>query len=414
MSLTTLALPENISFCRNNNEISITLATDLPLTTANLKIKCILFIEHDYGSGTFWPYVQLLDPDENGECKFFWHDIIEDIFEHQFDDLPSTTPVIAQHVVRNYKFLAVELSGDPQTSTDALISGSLTTQRQAVYGGIALEKFSERPFFGLTNWHGQELQKSFFDNMGATVRTFTDQMQFLPFWWHNYPGVGNYLACKVAVKMYKSDGTTQTIYPYSEPVNINQVIHFPVGFTQLALVGYETASVKVIKYEVWTYGTAAMGNVSQPNSSHIRTYHVRRDYQEFKRYLYYRNSLGTLSAFAICGRMIRDVNVKKEMALSYWEKGYNQFKGGTVNSYNQIIDRMEFATGTLTAAEERQLIDILQSDHLIVGAINGQKQLPVDIASLKISPTEDQNIKTFNIALMPKFNNQIADVMAVE
>lgn len=415
MSLSYISGPENASLVRNDNEVTVTVNTDLPLTTANLKIQTWLMVETVYDSGTYNIFArQTLDPDQDGNCKFFWHNYLKDAFDRAYDQLTngSTAPVQSTKTVLRYYFVAIERSGEPQDTTDYLLTGPITTPRYAINGGISKQRYAVKPYFGATGWHGDELEDSFLDNLGTEIRTFITQDQWAPFFWHDNASNGNLDTFALDIRLFKSDGTTQVIQVHNlTNIDKYQLHYLPVGFTQLNLTAYETPTVKVVKYMIQASGTTHAATLSQ--ISHARYYHVRRQHMEFQHFISYQNSLGTISTIALNGRRIRDVEIQKDLISTYWEAGMDSRLGeGTI--YDVLAsDHLKFGTGTITRSEQRQMLDLLHSRHLQINLGSDQENVSVKVAGLKWTDTEDQNIVKFDIALAINWQNEIADVMAI-
>lgn len=415
MSLTVVQVPD---LCMHaGNEMACIISTNLPLSTANLEILCGINVELVYGSGTFSILVtRRLQPDQNGQCRFFLNEFLWDAFEEQFDvpAFGSATPYLLQHVVRKYTLFAIEYSGDPQTATQVLSTGTLAQQRFAVKGALAEARFAYNRFFGATGWNALPtgaggMGRAFLDWRGTKPRTRLDEDQWLHFHWQDPSGVVGPAALDYKVKWYRSDGTDGTITITTPVIQLHEVYGLPAGFEQLSLSTYETASDKIYKYETWM-SVDILGTPTP--QSEVKTWQVDRDYYEFAVQLQYINSLGVMEQLTLRGARTKTFNIEQNIIESYRDSSYDSDQGESTVFDVLVENGFVALSGAGTAQEGKQFADLKASKkRLLRTATSGQRNMPIRVkaGSHEIDPLK--NTFTYSIEVMQDFRDKVPDLI---
>lgn len=416
MSLTILQLPENCMHA--GNEMSCILHTTLPLSTANLEILCGINVELVYGSGSFSILVtRRLQPDANGNCRFFLNEFLWDSFDGQFDvpAVGGSSAYQVQHNVRKYTLFAVEYSGDPQTVSDLLSSGPIAQERYAVKGALAEARFALRGFFGISGWNNLAVGaggfgKAFLDWRGPKPRTRLTEDQWLHFHWQDTTGTVGNAAMDYKCTWYRSDGATGTFTVLTTPViRIHEEYGLPAGFAQLGLSANETANDKILKYELWM----SVNILGTPTpQSEIKTFEVDRDYYEFAQQLQYINSLGVMEQLTLRGAKTKTFNIEKESIEAYRDSSYHSTVGETTVFDVLVQNGFVALSGAGTAQEGKQFADLKASRKvLLLTASSGQNNIPVRIKGGEHSIDPLKNTFTYSIEVMQDFRDKVPDLI---
>lgn len=420
MALTVVDLPDYA--LHTGNEISVVLETDLALSTPNLKIALALSIELVYGSGTYVLQPAIwLDPDANGQCKFFIERYLADCFERELD-IPQengTTITLCDHVVRRYKMFAAEHSGEPQVVTDDILSGSLTNVRYAFHGGIPVQHFISKSYFGGSGWAVNELGwplpipfpplpgvPPFMDWRGRTVRTGLTQDQWLYFYWPTLAGQDTATA-ELWVKHYHEDGTDATFMFDDFAVDVHEVWMVPAGRVQLGLDAIEViAGSPILKYELWV---KAMVGIYNLQVSETKTFLVDWEYYEFETEMQYRNGLGTMTQLLLRGRPEKETATKKEEAEAYHQLGMNDYLGNTMVHAVEVKDGVNHASGLLNAAELKQFRELLASTQVMVKDAS-LGWVKVNVMTSNISDDPLDNVRRVTLEHVPGWQNEVVNM----
>jgi hypothetical protein len=419
MTLVATSVPDEIAHC--GNEISCTIQTSLLTNTPNLKIQCYLQVEIDYMSNTHTIWAsQILDPDSNGNCKFFWDRYLWDSFQNNFDVpiLNDSSEFQLQHIVKRYALFAVELSGSPQTTTDTLASGDLSSIRFAVKGAIPKHRLKERPFFGATGWNlqasGQNgLGKAFLDWRSPSVSTPTGSEQWLYWLWQD-PGsiFGSLSGVKYFVKYYRSDGLTNRIEVLTTPlVDVYSHWGFPAGFNQLNLSQFETALDKITKYETFVAMPDPINIGQFIDLSERKLWYVDRKHYPQIANLSYINSLGCLTQFQLKGEASYNVVVDKKVSPHYWDQAYTMEHGESSANVIHVDNQGIMATGVLSRNEATQFQDIIASPKVLLTLFD--QRLPIVLKNAKIPVKIDDNLYSYKLEFSYDYNDSVADTFIV-
>jgi hypothetical protein len=413
MSLSVISLPEAIELA--GNEIMVKIHTDLPLATANLKIACYINVELVYGSGSYTTYAeQILDPDNDGNCTFFWDRFLLDSFGKSFD-LPTvngTAPLLLNHVVKRYNIFAIEKSGSPQSNTDFLFTGPIAQTRYAYKGAIPKHRRNYMPFFGASGWNistpaAGGLDKAFFDWRGKTTTTRTDNEQWVYYMHQDAFFLFPTATVKLRTKYYRSDGYATEITSHSITLNKYEVCAFPVGFEQLNLAAYETPTAKITKYETVVSLWYPLGS-QWLELSERKTWKIDRNFQHRSVQFSFINSLGVLTQFQCNGSRTISTTPNKTEVPQYWEQSFDLINGESA-TYNTVTDEMfTVLTGNLTPNEANRLRDLFNSQ--LVSLVYNNQRVPVRILSQKFVGDDIANVLNYAIEYKTNFNNSVPDL----
>lgn len=414
MSLIIESVPQDCMHC--GNEIAVVIRTTLPNSTANREILLWLTVELSFNSGVFDTLIQQrLKPDTNGRCRFVIDRFLWDSFQNQFD-IPAaggSSSYEPQHVVRRYKMVAIEYSGNPQTLTDLVNSGSITQTRYAVFGAIAESRFAVRNFFGSGGWNLLApslggLGYAFLDWRGEKPRTRLDEDQWLHYIYQDPFGIGGAIL-DYKVEWFRSDGASGTIDVLSTPaMDIYDVIGLPAGFEQLGLAAQETANDKILYYTTWLQ-VEILG--SPVIVSEVKTWYVERDYYEFTQQLQYINSLGVSETLTLRGAPVQEFDVNKERVQAYRDSSYHATVGESIVFDTLVDNGWTTASGALTAQESKQFTDLVASRKVTLLSTNaGMQNMPVKVkGKTKLDPLK--NLHVYQLEITQDFEDKVPDLM---
>ncbi len=412
MSLSVVSVPDTVSHC--GNEISCELQTSLPITTANLRIVCYLQVEVNYGSGTFDIITsQTLTPDTNGRCKFYWNRHLWDTFANNFD-LPTyqgTSEFLLEHFVKKYVLWAVELSGDPQTTTDLLNSSPFSDVRYAVRGSIPPHRLKTRSFFGVSGWNLLDvssggLGKAFLDWRGSNPRTRLSSDQWLYWFWQDPGSVLGAIPVQYRVKYYRSDGQCNEFTFLTTPtVNVYECYGFPAGFAQLGLSSYETSTHKITKYET-VVAVQVLGNWVE--LSERKLWEVDRSYRENHGHISYLNSLGVVCQFQTLGAPTLGMAVSKDEHPRHFDQSQDLQNGESLVTMVEVQDSPVVTTGVLTFAEAKQYRELIASRKVMVNDRHGQF-IPLRVKSRKVDIRLQENLYDYTLDISYDYTSEAPD-----
>lgn len=415
MSLTVISLPDTCMHA--GNEMACVIETSLPLSTDNLEILCGINVELVYGSTTFSTLVtRRLQPDSNRQCRFFIHQFLWDAFQEQYDLPPvgGTSMYQLQHAIRKYTLFAIEYSGDPQSVTHLLSTGTIAQQRFAAKGAIAKARFALRGFFGTSGWNALPtasggLGRAFLDWRGLKPRTRLTEDQWLHFHWQDPTGVVGPAALQYLIRWYRSDGTNGGITIATPVMQLQDVYALPAGFTQLGLSSYETATEKIYRYTTWI----SVNILGTPTPlSEVKNWQVDRDYYEFVIQLQYLNSLGVMEQLTLRGARTTTFNIEKERIDAYRDSTYDADQGESTVFDVLVENGFVALSGAGTAQEAKQFADLKASRNVfLLSASSGQSNIPVRVKAGTHQIDSLQNTYTYSIEIVQDFKDQVPDLI---
>lgn len=409
MALTVVTVPDDVSHCFN--EVKCQIETDLPLSTDNLIIVCVLYVELVYNSGTYTLVAkQWIKPDVNGLASFFWQTQLADCFEKLYT-IPvygSTVPFLVSRQVKRYKLIAGEYSGIPRTVTDYINTGPLTDIRHVQRGGISKQAFQMRPYFTPTGWAmgvlGVELPfplpslpliPPFLDWSGRTITTSRGMDESLYFHFETIAGASTVTADVMVEYTLEDLSTTTFVYGTIATVNQYEVWYIPAGFEQLGLDAIEIlAGQKILNYSVWLRG---MVGIFQLDFTEKKTYTVENLGTGHFTQIMYANSLGTFSHLLMVGVPKHEPKVSKNESTAYHELGMPTYWAESVNMATEVADNITQATGFVPAAKKKQFQEMLASQCILV-RVSALGWVRIKLLTKSLELTPDKNLHRADIS----------------
>lgn len=384
------------------NEIYVTLRTDLPLNTANLRLRLELVVETDYYVGS--NEVILLEPrkpDANGRVRFHVHDHLRDFF-YRKEDVPTEGGTVAarcNNLIRRWGYRGVELSGTTPAVTDfvPVTPGPVyTTWFYAFNGGISKDLWYLKPYFNTSGWFQTMVPTPFYDWAVDNVRTGRAQDQWVYlFYGKVFPGMTFTENFYFTVRVNYEDGTFEGFSTTPVAIQAAQVWMMPCGFEQLGIPALETAAgVKCVSYRIRAaYGS---GSIYGP----YRTFVVDNGYYEWETELQYVNGLGAFSQLLLRGRPMQETSVESETATAYHELNMEEHMGDTT-PYDMVVHNgVSHRTGVLNAQELRKVREMLASRKVMVkDALLGW--VPVKTLNVKEKQNPLENVNTVELSYEP-------------
>lgn len=368
MSISIINSLPQIAFSKN--PVAVTLQTDLPIVTTNLKIVVQLYVESVFRSGQYSLATQQeLPPDSSGNATFYFNSIIDAYFDkHNFPNTNQSYASIAPDCMRRYYIKYAEKSGDPATI------GTYTQSNvyYALRGGISFEKY---PYLDYFNDH-LPVKKSFLtweENNKIITETQQEYLYFLLL----DTGVFSSLDLTLKYTITYTDGTTATGSLVSiSSVSELDVVIFPAGFTQLDLGNVNPAKT-VKSYKLWVVDSGA--TVLSEERNYILT---RKKFWQTRYYLY-TNSLGGVNTLRSTGKHDIELKHKISQANIFVPWDYNLIDGAEDVFYKSEQASLKARTGYQSKLQVDRLRDMLLSTK-VVRIVNG-RFMPGKITNTSIS-----------------------------
>jgi hypothetical protein len=411
MSISLISLPDLIAHV--GNEMVVVVDTNLPLSTANLKVKLGILTELTYGSGVYsapgvipelWA-----DPDPDGRCRFFIEEYVGDLLDKVLD-IPAvggTAEVRCSHMVRRYKMYAVEFSGDPQTATDFITTGGIVTERKGIRGGIPKQHHLLRSYWGSTGWSILNLGNPFLDNRGPSLRTGRNQDQWLYHIWQDASSLTTAITPVRVVEYTLEDGTTGSISTTLATHQKDEVWMIPAGFAQLGLPAVETsAAQRILKYTVKLQQVIGLSTVLL---SEVKEFIVDHQYYEWNTELQYLNGLGTFTQLLLRGRPELETEVDASESAAYHRKGMATYLGDTHRHATTVRNGVNHASGALTKQELRQMRELLGAKKVMVKDAQ-LGWVPVTILNKKQAQSDLETARTVELQYAAAWGSEVVDM----
>ena len=172
----------------------------------------------------------------------------------------------------------------------------------ALQGGISDKRMQQLAAAGSSWWYDLQTNKRFLTTQPGNKTVSPNQPERL--YWFNYTTGTSF--CRVAVKVYYTDGTTHSFYRGNNALAQYNVYEIPCGYGALGLGDLPKT---VDHYEVWIEKTAEPGVAV----SEVRNYIVDLRSWQNLRYVVFRNSLGGYDTIRCTGSFVRDVEAKRDI-----------------------------------------------------------------------------------------------------
>jgi hypothetical protein len=277
-------------FYFSRNPVTLSLQALVPETKANLSFVCEIWIELAYKSEVFTKVVTFEQPaDSNGSTVFDAQAVLDAYLNPFLPEGKETVVSRADSIFKRFYFRYTEKYGTPP----ALATFTQVDTNYLVLGGLSFEEYAAGTFFSSY----LATQKPFFTWEPDGKEVFAEQPEYL----HFLPNSFTLTSFKCVVKVLYSDGTDGVhVFHTQTGVLRFEVYCIPAGHDQLELTQY---SFKTITgWQLW---------VADPDDtiiSEVRTYALRTDYQAYRRYFLYLNSLGCYNTLATTGRAKRTLD----------------------------------------------------------------------------------------------------------
>lgn len=356
-----------------------------PVYAENYKMRADLWMETEFGSGTFEKKAtKELDPLDN-KCIFDFQIEINANLEYFIPPYGTAAAANCNSVIKSFYFNYLEKYGSPV----------LPRQVQKTDNGIVLKGgYPEEDFEGtseiVTSVHLNE--GYFLTQQPRTKKVREAQQEFLSY----VSGAGDIF---MRVTVTKKDGTVTTLTRFAATVEEYQVIMYPVGFTALATgISFND----IVKYQIGIYIT--IGGINFP-ASEIFTYVRETDVFMDEHYLFFTNSRSGFDTLRTTGLKDDSFEIEKETIGKHRLYNTPVTKGQIAEINHQKQDIIKISTGFLTRQQVDWLEDLFLAEEKFID-ING-KFIPFTITSSVFKKYDSKsNIHGYEFEILPAFKNR--------
>ena len=340
-----------------------------PATKPGLRFACQVFVEAEYGSGTFVQVGPTLEQpaDAAGRTTFEVQELLEPYVQPHLPALNQPYAGLASGLFRRFYLRHYELTDDGPGPAVSLDDNFL------VRGGLGFVEAAAGTWFS----RYQPTRLPFLTWEPATKTVLPDQPEYL---YYLVPQADT-TALQLQVRLVFSDATTFAYVHTTLPaVQRFEVYCLPAGFALLGLVEFETPTRRVVSWDV------ALLDQADAGVSETRTYVLDRKPVPTRRYFLYANSLGGVNTLAARGRALQQLATTTRSGEAALPAGYDPAAGdvrvdrktgqATLKNYAGTRDPDQLRADQNFVLSERVVLQ--QDGRYLAGTVKDRTFTPLD------------------------------------
>lgn len=341
---------------------TITLPGNAPALLENYKVKLKVAVE-DNSNTNYFNEIAALEatgfPNEQAnEMQIDFYDLPALLANYNFIKLPKDAYqfVLWSNLFSKFKIQYAEVYGAiPETKK---LKNLFTQPATALPFGIAL-----------THANVNDWWASFTNNTPLKFLTFQPQKKLIsihqPEWllFNANTSIGTFTHIRIGLRFNESPNTSFTIN-WNNDWNNKQVL-IPVGFKQLGLASYETATKKVISYSVMIYETDVINTRSE-----TREYVIDPRSHRDEKYIVFFNSLMGIDTIRLTGAQQLQTETEQDVIEILHNDETTAYDGTMQVSNKTYRNGFSANTGFLQKQDVDYFIELLKAEHIwLCGAI---------------------------------------------
>jgi hypothetical protein len=205
-------------------------------------------------------------------------------------------------------------------------------------------------------------------------------------------GGGTFTFIRVELFFNESPNTNFTIA--WQPEWNDELVLIPVGFQQLGLADYETATKQVVSYSVYVYGTSHTDPLTE-----YRHYIIDQRAHREEKFILFFNSLSGIDVVRLKGSIAQQLETSQELT----ESTYSETTGaavGTMSMVNKSYENNFSAnTGFIQRSEVEYYTELLKAEHVyecgvVPPKVEGSSMFEMEFKKLLITSNKYQQHTT--------------------